>query len=94
MYYTSKTRCFVTKSDIKRITLAFESKIQDEITYAINSLLLYSVNLQTPFILDQHSGLLDKMTLYLIDSVRNIPNLHNVFKIKISNITNSNEEFQ
>lgn len=57
--------------------------MQDELAYALNTLLLYSVNSYEPFVLDHcNSYLLDYMTQYLYDAVKNIPSLNKVFDVK------------
>lgn len=66
--------------DMKRILLAFESCIQDEITFALNSLLLYSVNSAHSFILDNHGNLLDSLLFYLETCVKNVPSLNKILK--------------
>jgi len=49
LYYIKRNKMYPQAADIKRIILAFESRMQDEMAFALNSLLLYSVNVHAPF---------------------------------------------
>lgn len=56
--------------------------MHDEMVYALNSLLLYSVNATDPFLLDHGSQLLENITKYLEESIKNLPSLSRALKIK------------
>jgi hypothetical protein len=77
IFYTNKNKLFPQNSEIKRIILAFESHLQEEVVLAINSLLLYSSNTSQPFILDSHPSLLESLMNYLEEILRNVPNILN-----------------
>lgn len=82
IFYTKKNKMFPMVPDMKRISLAFESYIQDEITFALNSLLLYSVNSIHPIVLESHGNLLDSLLYYLEICVKNVPSLNKILKYK------------
>lgn len=75
VFYTKKNKLYPMVSEIKRILLAFESHLQEEIMFAINSLLLFSSNPNVSFMLEQYPALLDNMTHYLETILANIPSL-------------------
>ena len=75
IFYTRKNKIYPMVSEIKRILLAFESHLQEEIMFAINSLLLFSSNPNVSFMLEQYPALLDNMTHYLEIILTNIPSL-------------------
>jgi hypothetical protein len=62
-------------SEIKRIMLAFESHMLDELNFALNALLVYSCNASTPYQLEQYPSLLENIVQYLEDVLKNIPSL-------------------
>lgn len=55
-----------TTSEIKRIILAFESKIPQEIRFCLNSLLLYSVSKQSPFYLYNYRIVYNELVEYFV----------------------------
>lgn len=72
--YLRKNRTVPVLSEIKRMMLAFESQLQDEIRYTLNSLLLVSVNTTVPFFVDNYHKLIDNMVRYLGEIIHKIPN--------------------
>lgn len=52
-------------ADLKRIQLAFESKLQEEVRFALNSLLLNSCATNTIFCIETHSQVFEEMIEYL-----------------------------
>ena len=75
IFYTRKNKLYPMVSEIKRILLAFESHLQEEIMFAINSLLLFSSNPNVSFMMEQYPALLDNITHYLEIVLSNIPSL-------------------
>ena len=73
--FIKKYKMIPVVSELNRIMLAFESRIQDEITSALNSLLLYSVstNPNNQFLLDQYPALLDNIINYIDEIIKNVP---------------------
>ena len=59
-------------SNTRRMILAFESKCQTEVNWAINTLLLFSCNTVHNYILE-NNGLIDSILNYLIYSMNHIP---------------------
>ena len=82
LYYIKKTRMFMHKSELKRICLAFQSRMTDELNYALNSLLLFSVNQVDPFMIDSNTQILEYMTRFLEDSIRNIPSMQTALNLR------------
>lgn len=60
-------------NEMKRIMLAFESHLQEEILYALNSILLYSFNTFYPLLFDYYPELLNNMANYLEYIINNTP---------------------
>ncbi|KAL4509398.1 hypothetical protein ABPG72_018329 [Tetrahymena utriculariae] len=82
LFFTRKNKMFPMVQDIKRISLAFESRIQDEITFALNQLLLYSVNSMHQFTLESYNHLLEGIVQYLEEIIKNVPSLNKILQLK------------
>lgn len=54
VYYIDRKRLVPFTSEVKRIILAFESRLESEIRYALNCLLIYSCSKHSPFYLDNY----------------------------------------
>jgi len=65
----------MTEVETKRIVLAFESWIPEEVTWAINTLAIFSCNSTIPFTLDSQPFLLDSLCSYLTFAVKHCPGL-------------------
>ena len=76
--YTKKSKILPTNSEMKRIMLAFESHLQEEIMFAINSLTIYSCNTHYPFVLDNFNSLLENFTFYFDSILKNVSFLSNL----------------
>lgn len=72
---TKRVWLSMTEVETKRIVLAFESRIPGEITWAINTLAIFSCNSSIPFTLDGIPFLLDSMCSYLTFAVQHCPEL-------------------
>lgn len=88
IFYTKRTRITPLISEIKRIMLAFESRIQTEVTFALNCLLLYSCNTSNLFMLEQYPSLLDNMTFYFEEVYKNLPFLTKCSSPNLINMKN------
>ena len=73
---------FPTTGDMKRIMLSFESRIDSEITFSLNSLLLYSSNQISPLLFEQYPQLLENITIYLEFLIKNISSLNSKEKLR------------
>lgn len=71
-----------TTAEINRATLAFESRLDSEVTFALNSLLLFSCSSGHLFLLDQYSLLFENMTKYFDDAIKKIPYMNKNKKYK------------
>lgn len=61
-------------SEIRRIILAFESKIPQEVKFALNSLLLFSVSKQSPFFLYNYKIVYNELInyfFYVFEKIKN-----------------------
>jgi hypothetical protein len=66
-----------TMAESKRLVLAFESRVNREITWALNTLLIFSCNTapNQGFTLDNQPYLLESLTNYMIYCIQNISSL-------------------
>lgn len=66
-----------TMVESKRLVLAFESRITREITWALNTLMIFSCNTapNQAFTLDNQPYLLESLTNYMIFCIQNIESL-------------------
>ncbi|KAM3143229.1 hypothetical protein pb186bvf_004561 [Paramecium bursaria] len=89
IYFIKKSKIQAQPSEVKRIMLAFESKIDDELTFAINSLLLFSCNynvlnviLKSSFLIEQYPQLLETITNYIEETVTLISHLNRAYQFQ------------
>ncbi|CAD8059813.1 unnamed protein product [Paramecium sonneborni] len=82
LFFIKKSKIQAQASEVKRIMLAFESRIDDELTFAINNLLMYSCNYSQSFLLDQYPQLLDTITTYVEDTIKQISYLNKSYSFK------------
>jgi ARID/BRIGHT DNA binding domain len=68
-------------SNIRRMILAFESRCQTEVNWAINTLLLFSCNTVHNYILE-NNGLIDSLLNYLIYSIAHLPQFDEEIHVK------------
>jgi len=66
-----------TVAESKRLVLAFESRVTREITWALNTLMIFSCNTTANqnFTLDNQPYLLESLTNYMIFCIQNIQSL-------------------
>ncbi len=69
--YLRKYKTVPVVSEMNRILLAFESHMQEETTFALNSLLLYSCNAH--FHLEYHPTLMETLFVYLENIIKDVP---------------------
>ena len=63
-------------AESKRLVLAFESRVTAEITWALNTLMIFSCNTQQSLTLENQPYLLESLSNYLIFCVQNIESLN------------------
>ena len=68
-------------SNTRRMILAFESRCQTEVNWAINTLLLFSCNTVHNYILESN-GLIDSVLSYLVYSINHLPQFDEEIHIK------------
>mmetsp|Transcript_27302 Transcript_27302/g.36533 ORF Transcript_27302/g.36533 Transcript_27302/m.36533 type:complete len:137 (-) Transcript_27302:1117-1527(-) len=64
-----------TLAESKRLVLAFESRVSQEINWALNTLSIFSCNVDKPLTLENQPYLLESMSNYLIFCVKNIDSI-------------------
>ena len=64
VYFVKRKRLVPFSTEIKRIILAFESKIASEVRFALNALLFYSCSKQTPFYLENYRVIYNEFLNY------------------------------
>ena len=68
-------------SNTRRMILAFESRCQTEVNWAINTLLLFSCNTVHNYILE-NNGLIDSLLQYLVYSINHLPQFEEEVHVK------------
>jgi len=91
--YLRKYKTVPVVSEMNRILLSFESHMAEEVTFALNSLLLYSCNAH--FHLEYHPNLLETLMTYLEEILKDVPFFKNIYlkgkeDKKLDVINNSN----
>lgn len=59
--------------EMKRIMLAFESRLQEEVRFALNCLLLHSCSTNSPYYIDTYPALYESMLAYLEIIMAHVP---------------------
>lgn len=57
--YLKRTKLYPVMAEVKHIIMGFESNLKEEITFSINTLLLFSVNTEAPFLFSQYPYVLE-----------------------------------
>lgn len=70
-----KVNLSYTEAESKRLVLAFESRTQSEIIWALNTLAIFSCNTVSQFTLDNQPYLLESISNYMIFCIQNIETL-------------------
>ena len=65
-----------TLAESKRLVLAFESRVPSEINWALNTLSIFSCNVEKSLTLENQPYLLESMSNYLIFCVQNIQSIN------------------
>jgi len=71
-----KVKVEQTTVESKRLVLAFESHLTAEINWALNTLSIFSCNINNPFLFENNTFLLDSISNYLEYCAINVPYLH------------------
>lgn len=56
--YMKRTKMYPSMPEVKRLILGFQSRLPEEINFAINTLMLYSVNTEAPFLFMQYPNVI------------------------------------
>ena len=72
---TLPVRLTHTLAESKRLVLAFESRVPSEINWALNTLTIFSCNVEKSLTLENQPYLLESMSNYLIFCVQNIQSI-------------------
>ena len=73
--FSMKVQLSQTEAESKRLILAFESRQNSEISWALNTLTLYSCNTSQNFTLETQPFLLESLANYMIFCIENIHSL-------------------
>ena len=73
---TLPVRLTHTLAESKRLVLAFESRVPSEINWALNTLAIFSCNMEKSLTLENQPYLLESISNYLIFCVQNIESLN------------------
>lgn len=79
--YNKKIRIMNAIPDMKRVVLAFESRITSELVWSINILTLFSANPQCNILIENQPYMLESMTNYIYYCVNNVSELNNLIDI-------------
>ena len=59
--------------EMRRVMLAFESRLQEEVRFALNCLLLYSCSVNSPYYIENCPAVFDSMIQYLESVIAVLP---------------------
>lgn len=62
--YIKRTKLYPVMPEVKHLIMAFHSNIREEIIYAVNTLLLFSVNTEAPFLFSQYPFVIESVHSY------------------------------
>ena len=65
IYYLKRTKLYPVMPEIKHMIMGFQSNLKEEIIFSINTLLLFSVNTEAPFLFNQYPFVLESIQSYL-----------------------------
>ena len=73
--YVKRSRMTPFSGEIRRIVLAFESQLQDEVRFALNNLLLYSCSESSPLLIEQNEIIFEGLWSYTEEIIDKVPHL-------------------
>jgi hypothetical protein len=62
--YMKRTKLYPVMAEVKHLIMGFQSNLREEIIFATNTLLLFSVNTEAPFLFNQYPNVLEAIHLY------------------------------
>ena len=62
--YIKRTKLYPVMPEVKHLIMAFHSNIREEVIYAVNTLLLFSVNTEAPFLFSQYPFVIESVHSY------------------------------
>lgn len=63
--YIKRTKLYPVMAEVKHLIMGFHSNLKDEITFSINTLLIFSVNTEAPFLFSQYPFVLEAIHNYI-----------------------------
>lgn len=63
--YIKRTKMYPSMPEVKRMILGFQSSLIEEVNFSINTLLLYSVNTEAPFLFMQYPYVIEAITQFI-----------------------------
>jgi hypothetical protein len=61
VHYIKRTKMYPSMPEVKRMILGFQSRVKEEVNFAINTLMLYSVNTEAPFLFMQYPNVIESI---------------------------------
>lgn len=62
--YIKRTKLYPVMPEVKHLIMALQSNLREEVIYAINTLLLFSVNTEAPFLFSQYPFVIESLHSY------------------------------
>jgi hypothetical protein len=62
--YIKRTKLYPVMPEVKHLIMALQSNLREETIYAINTLLLFSVNTEAPFLFSQYPFVIEAVHSY------------------------------
>jgi len=87
-----KVKLEQTTVESKRLVLAFESHVLQEVNWALNIMTVFSCNISVPFLLENNPFLLDSMSNYLEYCAMNVPSLKYVVAAPMPTVSDTLEK--
>lgn len=63
--YLKRTKLYPVMAEVKHLIMGFQSNLKEEIIFSINTLLLFSVNTEAPFLFSQYPYVLESIHTYI-----------------------------
>lgn len=77
--YIKRTKMYPSMPEVKRLILGLQSRLPEETNFALNTLMLYSVNTEAPFLFMQYPNVIES----IYDFVRNLYPIRDIKALEI-----------
>ena len=65
VHYIKRTKLYPVMAEVKRLIMGFHSNLREEVIFSINTLLLFSVNTEAPFLFNQYPYVLEAIHSFI-----------------------------